>query len=52
MLLASLRPEEVEDEAMKDVKQLFDVGEAPYMVPLDPGGVIFSLEDDFTQHDE
>jgi hypothetical protein len=22
------------------------------MVPLDPGGVIFSLEDGFTQHDE
>jgi hypothetical protein len=31
---------------------LFDVGEAPYMVPLDPGGVIFSLKDGFTQHDE
>jgi hypothetical protein len=52
MLLASLRPKEVEDEVAKDVKQLFDVGEAPYMVPLDPGGVIFSLEDGFSQHDE
>ncbi len=53
MLLASLRPKEVEDEAAKDVKWLSDVGEAPYMVPLDPGGgVIFSLEDGFTQHDE
>ncbi len=29
-----------------------NVGEAPYMVPLDPKGVIFSLKDDFTQHDE
>jgi hypothetical protein len=38
MLLASLRPKEVEDEAAKDVKRLFDVGEAPYMVPLDPEG--------------
>jgi hypothetical protein len=52
MLPASLRPKEVEDEAMKDVKQLSDVGEAPYMVPLDLGGVIFSLEDGFTWYDE
>jgi hypothetical protein len=43
MLLTYLRPKEVEDEAVKDVKRLFDVGEAPYMVPLDPGKVIFSL---------
>ncbi len=48
MLLASLRPKEVEDEATKDVKRLSDVGEAPYMVPLDPEGVIFSLKDGFT----
>ncbi len=52
MLSASLRPKEVEDEVTKDVKRLFDVGEASYMVPLDPGGVIFSFEDGFTQHDE
>jgi hypothetical protein len=48
MLSASLQPKEVEDEAAKDVKRLSDVGEAPYMVPLDPKGVIFSLEDGFT----
>jgi len=53
MLLASLRPKEVEDESTKDVKLLSDVREAPYMVPLDSGGgVIFSLEDGFTQHNE
>jgi hypothetical protein len=52
MLSASLQPKEVEDEATKDVKRLFDVGEAPYMVPLNPGRVIFSLKDGFTQHDE
>ncbi len=52
MFLVSLRPKEVEDEAAKDVKRLSDVGEAPYMVPLDPGRVIFFLEDGFTQHDE
>jgi hypothetical protein len=52
MLSTSLRPNEVQDEAMKDVKRLSNVGEAPYMVPLDPGGVIFSLKDGFTQHDE
>jgi hypothetical protein len=51
MLPASLRSEEVEDEAVEDVKQLFDVGEAPDTVPLYPGGSS-SLEDDFTQHDE
>jgi hypothetical protein len=38
MLLASFRPKEVEDESTKDVKRLFDVGDAPYMVPLDLGG--------------
>ncbi len=52
MLQASFRPKEVEDEATKDVKWLSDVGEAPYMVPLSLRRVIFSLEDDFTQHDE
>jgi hypothetical protein len=52
MLPASLRPKEVEDKTAKDVKRLSDVGEASYMVPLDPGGVIFSLENSFTQHDE
>jgi hypothetical protein len=34
MLPASLRPKEVEDKTTKDVKQLSDVGEASYMVPL------------------
>jgi hypothetical protein len=48
MLLASFRPKEVEDKAAKDVKWLSDVGEASYMVPLDPRGVIFFLEDSFT----
>jgi hypothetical protein len=48
MLLASLRLKEVEDEIVKDVKRLSNVRKASYMVPLDPGGVIFSLEDDFT----
>jgi hypothetical protein len=38
MLSAFLQPKEVEDEAAKDVKRLFDVGEAPYMLPLDPWG--------------
>ena len=52
MLPASFQPKEVEDEAVKDVKQLSDVGEAPYMLPLDPEGVIFSLEDSFTKHDK
>ncbi len=52
MLPASLCPKEVEDKTAKDVKRLSDVGEASYMVPLDPGGVIFSLENSFTQHDE
>jgi hypothetical protein len=52
MLPASFWPKEVEDEATKDGKQLSNVGEAPNMVPLDPKGVIFSLEDGFTQHDE
>ncbi len=48
MLPTSLRPKEIEDEAMKDVKRLSYVGEAPYMVPLDPERVVFSLEDGFT----
>jgi hypothetical protein len=30
----------------------FDVGKAPYMVPLDAREVIFSFEDGFTQHDK
>ncbi len=38
MLPTSLQSKEVEDEVAKDVKQLFDVEEAPYMVPLDLGG--------------
>jgi hypothetical protein len=38
MLPASLRPKEVEDKTAKDVKRLSDVGEASYMVPLDPRG--------------
>jgi hypothetical protein len=37
---------------MKDVERLSDIGETFYMVPLDPEGVIFSLKDNFTQHDE
>jgi hypothetical protein len=28
------------------------MGETFYIIPLDPGWVIFSLEDSFTQHDE
>jgi hypothetical protein len=52
MLSTSLRPKEVEDEATKDVKRLSDIGETLDMVSLDPGGVIFSLEYDFTQHDK
>jgi hypothetical protein len=57
MLSASFQPKEVKDEVAKDVKRLSDVGEAPYMVSLDlegrgGGGVIFSLEDGFTQHDK
>jgi hypothetical protein len=43
MLSASLRPREVEDKTAKDVKRLSDVGEASYMVPLDPGGRSSSL---------
>jgi hypothetical protein len=38
MLPASLRPKEVKDETAKDVKRLSNLGKAPYMVPLDPGG--------------
>jgi len=41
VLSTSLRPKEVEDEVVKDVKRLFDAGEAPYMIPLDPGGSSF-----------
>jgi hypothetical protein len=52
MLSASLRPKEVEDEVVKDVKWLSNVRKASYMVTFDPGGVIFSLEDGFTQHNE
>jgi hypothetical protein len=52
MLPASLCPKKVEDKTAKDVKRLSDVGEASYMVPLDSRGVIFSLEDSFTKHDE
>ncbi len=48
MLPASLRPKEVEDKTAKDVKRLSDVGEASYMVPLDPKGVIFPLKNSFT----
>jgi hypothetical protein len=48
MLMASLRPKEVEDKTAKDVKRLSNVGEASYMVPLDPKGVIFSLKNNFT----
>ncbi len=52
MLSTPFWRKEIEDEAVKDVKRLFDVGEAPYMLPLDPKRVIFFLEDGFTQHDE
>jgi len=48
MLPAFLRPKEVEDEVMKDVKRLFDVGKAPYMVPLNLGKVSFSFKNGFT----
>jgi hypothetical protein len=37
MLLASLQPKEVEDETAKNVKRLFDVGEALHGT-LGPGG--------------
>ncbi len=47
-----VRLEEVEDKTTKDVKRLSDIGEASYMVPLDPKGVIFSFKKSFTQHDE
>ncbi len=52
MLSAFLQPKEVKDEVTKDIKWLSNVGKAPYMVPLDLEGVIFFLEDGFTQHDE
>jgi hypothetical protein len=42
MFLASLRPKEVGDKAAKDVKRLFDVGKASYIVPLDPRGHLLS----------
>ncbi len=48
MLPTFFRPKEIEDEVAKDVKRLFDVREAPYMVLLDPEKVIFFLKDDFT----
>jgi hypothetical protein len=48
MLLTFLWPKEVKDKVAKDVKWLFDVGEAFYMVHLDLGGVTFSFEDSFT----
>jgi hypothetical protein len=43
MTPTSFQPKEVEDETIKDIKRLSDVKEASYMVPLDPGRVIFSL---------
>ncbi len=52
MLSAFFRPKEVKDKVAKDVKRLSNVGEASYMVPLDLDGVIFSFEDNFTQHDK
>jgi hypothetical protein len=52
MLPASLRPKEVEDKVAKDVKRLSDIEEASYMVPLNPRWVIFSFENNFTQHDK
>jgi hypothetical protein len=52
MLPASLCPKKIENKTAKDVKRLSDVGEASYMVPFDSRGVIFSLEDSFTKHDE
>ncbi len=52
MLPASLGPKEVKDEAAKDVKRLSNIGKTLDMVSLDLGGVIFSLEDGFTQHDK
>jgi hypothetical protein len=38
VLSTSLQPKEVKDGAAKDVKRLSNVGEAPYMVPLDLRG--------------
>jgi hypothetical protein len=52
MFSTSFQPKEVEDEAAKNVKRLSDVEEAPYMVPLDPRGVIFSLKNSFIQHNK
>jgi hypothetical protein len=49
MLSASFRPKEVEDKTAKDVKQVCDIGEASYMVRLDPGGS-FSLENNFNNN--
>jgi hypothetical protein len=48
MFPTCLRPKEEEGEVAKDIKRLSDVGEAPYVVPLDPKKVIFSLENGFT----
>jgi hypothetical protein len=48
MLPTFLRPKEVDDKATKDVKWLSDIGEASYMVPLDPKGIIYSLKNSFT----
>jgi hypothetical protein len=50
--LAFFRSKEVEDEVAKDVKQLSDVGINLLHGTFGPGGVIFSLEDGFTQHDK
>jgi hypothetical protein len=52
MFPTSLRPKEVEDKVANNVKWLSTIGEASYMVPLDPGGVIFFFKDNFTHHDE
>jgi hypothetical protein len=49
MLPAPLGPEEVENEAVKNVKRLSNEGETLDLVSLDAGGgggVVFSFEDD------
>jgi len=59
-LSTSFRPKEVEDEAVKDqidplemkIKRFSDVGETPLHGTLESQGVIFSIENGFTQHDE
>jgi len=48
VLLASFKPEEVEDETSEDVKQLLNEGESASVVTLAVGGVVFSFEDQFT----